>query len=146
MIVICQEGSKTCLNKNELARHMKTHTGEKEHGCRHEGCGKMFSHAQTRDIHEKIHKGIKDYQCTMCPKQFTQKSQLTVHVKRHMGIKEHECTVCGRAYVEPAGARKCCHSKKDSTRPSRPKWAPPPDHMPDRIPQQTPDRMPYHTP
>jgi len=115
-IVICQECSKECRNKYELARHMKTHTGEREHECRHEGCGKRFIHAQTRDIHEKIHKGIKEYQCTICVKQFTQKAQLTVHMKRHMGIKDHECGVCGRAYVEPAGARKCCHSKKDSTK------------------------------
>jgi len=109
---ICHLCSKVCHSNGYLTRHMEIHTGERKYPCGQEGCDKRFRSGQTRDFHVKVHKGIREYQCTMCAKQFTQKAQLTVHVKRHQGIREHECLTCGRGFVEPAGARHCKHSTR----------------------------------
>ena len=106
----CQVCGQVCHNKYTLTRHMTRHTDERKFFCPWEGCGKKFRMAEVLKCHEKLHIGIKDYQCPMCPKQFMQQQQLTYHIKRHNGIKDHECQTCGKCFVEPAGARNCKHS------------------------------------
>ena len=100
-----------CSNKYYLKRHIVRHTAERQFKCEFEGCGKSFFDQHVLRSHEKIHLGIKDFHCTLCPKQFTQSQQLSVHMKRHNGTKEHACAACGKAFVEPAGARNCKHQK-----------------------------------
>ena len=111
-VYICQECNKDCKNKYSLKRHMMGHTGERPFECTWEGCDKRFALAQIRDVHERLHKGIKEFHCTLCPKQFMQSQHLSVHMKRHNGIKDHTCITCGKAFVEPAGARNCRHGGK----------------------------------
>ena len=91
---------------------MTAHTGERNFPCRYEGCDKRFALSQVREVHERLHRGVKEFHCTMCPKQFMQAQHLTVHLKRHNGIKDHTCITCGKAFVEPAGARNCRHGGK----------------------------------
>ena len=109
---ICAECQKTFGNKYILKEHMKTHTDERNVGCRQEGCGKKFKTHEVRKRHEDVHNDVKENQCQLCPKLFREKFQLALHMKRHNGVKDHLCVTCGREFVEPAGARNCKHSKK----------------------------------
>ena len=111
-IFLCPECGTDCKNKYRLKRHMTAHTGERNFPCRYEGCDKRFALSQVREVHERLHRGVKEFHCTMCPKQFMQAQHLTVHLKRHNGIKDHTCITCGKAFVEPAGARNCRHGGK----------------------------------
>ena len=106
---ICQ---KDCHNKYSLEEHMGKHTGERKYGCRKADCSKRFRLTSVRMRHEKVHSGIREFNCEKCGKQFIQKSGLVVHMKRHSGIKEHACTTCAKAFVEPAAARNCKHMIK----------------------------------
>ena len=112
--IICSECGKNCGNKYNLISHMARHTGEKKFACRFDGCKTKMRLAHMRTVHEKIHTGIKDHQCTICPKAFVQKTALVQHLKRHRGIKDFKCATCGRAFVEPAGARQCKHTGQTS--------------------------------
>ena len=84
--VVCPTCGKKCSNKYYLKRHIVRHTAERQFKCEFDGCGKSFFDQHVLKSHEKIHLGIKDFHCTLCPKQFTQSQQLSVHMKRHNGV------------------------------------------------------------
>ena len=86
--VVCPTCGKKCSNKYYLKRHIVRHTAERQFKCEFEGCGKSFFDQHVLRSHEKIHLGIKDFHCSLCPKQFTQSQQLSVHMKRHNGVKQ----------------------------------------------------------
>ena len=111
----CDQCSTEFKTKGQLTVHMTNHTGVKAYVCR-EGCGKQFRIWNTRKDHERTHTGKKEFQCPKCPKMFMHSSDLRIHIKRHEGRKDHVCVVCGWAYVEPAGARNCQHSRTASTK------------------------------
>ena len=110
-IFTCDHCKKKFNKKQKLKSHITLHTGERPFKCR-EGCEKCFRTHTSRDGHERMHRGVKEFQCASCPKMFMKKTSLSVHVKRHEGKKDHQCAVCGKAFVEPAGARNCKHSGK----------------------------------
>ena len=92
--VVCPTCGKKCSNKYYLKRHIVRHTAERQFKCEFEGCGKSFFDQHVLRSHEKIHLGIKDFHCSLCPKQFTQSQQLSVHMKRHNGVMSvhgHHC-------------------------------------------------------
>ncbi|CAK1554487.1 unnamed protein product [Leptosia nina] len=62
------------------------------------------------DRHEKIHSGIKPYQCEICSKSFTQKNNMLMHYKTHVGDKPHECMVCGKRFITKS--KLTLHSRK----------------------------------
>ena len=106
----CPHCEFTCNTKHYLGVHMTKHTGEKKYKCRL-GCEKTFRRAPARSKHEMIHKGIKNWECSICKKAFYLQCKLQDHVKRHLGQKDYVCTVCKAAFVEPSGLRrhKCSH-------------------------------------
>ena len=109
-IYSCDGCEATFKLKYQFKNHIRIHTGEKPFKCR-EGCEEIFRVYSTRDRHERKHRGVKNYYCTLCPKNFMNPNQLYVHIKRHKGIKNYICQLCGKTYVEPAGAKKCKHSR-----------------------------------
>merc|ERR1719509_759395 len=56
-IQTCEQCGKVCLQKYALARHMTLHTGERRFKCGHVGCGKGFRDGQTKNNHERLHRG-----------------------------------------------------------------------------------------
>jgi uncharacterized Zn-finger protein len=71
-----------------LALHIKTfHYGLKEFICEFKGCKKVFSEKANLFVHERMHNGVKPYQCKHCQKTFTARGNMEDHQRRHIGKK-----------------------------------------------------------
>ena len=53
----CQDCAKSFKKPSDLARHVRTHTGERPFACTVAGCGKRFSLKSTLGDHLKVHSG-----------------------------------------------------------------------------------------
>lgn len=89
----CDLCPRTYHRNSDLQVHMRAeHTGELPFNCRHKGCLKAFVKKSRRDRHEKIHTGVKPFQCPECSKAYLRKEDLKVH-RRYARI------VCNYGYV-----------------------------------------------
>ena len=59
------------------------HTGEKPFACNWSNCGKKFSRSDELTRHYRTHTGEKNFVCMFCPKRFSRSDHLQKHAKRH---------------------------------------------------------------
>ena len=82
---------KTFQKQNHLTRHIKIHSGERQHKCPY--CGKAFLRSDNLKKHVRIHTGEK-FPCRFCNKGFTDSSNLIKHIRTHTGEGRHHCKFC----------------------------------------------------
>ena len=77
---------------SNMAKHLRTHTGEKRHKCKK--CGKLFIDSVKLRNHERIHTGEKPFQCNVCDKSFNLVETLRRHSFTHSSDKPYKCKYC----------------------------------------------------
>ncbi|XP_031694127.1 oocyte zinc finger protein XlCOF22-like [Anarrhichthys ocellatus] len=101
----CFECNKEFRHKQQLVRHMRTHTGEKTFSC--DFCGKAFSQDCNRISHMRQHTGEKPYFCKNCGKFFSRNRHIncctaTPQLRNRDEVpkrgKAFKCFVCNQAF------------------------------------------------
>lgn len=80
-----------------VARHKRTHTGEKPFKCTHDGCSYAATDSGTLTKHIRTHTGEKPYKCSHdgCVYAAAQKVSLRNHLKTHKTVSSIRCTHVG---------------------------------------------------
>ncbi|XP_063062715.1 myoneurin isoform X2 [Engraulis encrasicolus] len=63
-------------------------------------CGKQFSEISSLRRHQRIHIGLKPYECVLCNRTFRQCNQLKTHLRIHTGEKPFKCDKCDKAFAQ----------------------------------------------
>ncbi|GFO25782.1 early growth response [Plakobranchus ocellatus] len=80
-------------------RPSKTPPHERPYPCPVENCGRRFSRSDELARHIRIHTGQKPFQCPICCRSFSRSDHLTTHKRTHTGEKPFSCDVCGRKFA-----------------------------------------------
>ncbi|XP_022201850.2 protein bric-a-brac 2 [Nilaparvata lugens] len=81
----CLICNKNFHSRQNLRRHLQTHTGEKPHRCDY--CDLSFLRLSHLQRHVRVHTGERPYACTLCPKQFSRSDKLKSHMTmQHSGL------------------------------------------------------------
>ena len=62
-------------------------TGEKPYVCDWEVCGRRFARSDELARHRRTHTGEKKYACPLCGRKFMRSDHLSKHAKRHLASK-----------------------------------------------------------
>jgi len=94
----CTECGKCCQRSHHLARHKRSHSGEKPFECT--VCSKRFTEAGSLVRHSRIHSGEKPYKCHVCDKAFSVSGNLSTHMRVHTGDKPYKCSLCSKCFSQ----------------------------------------------
>lgn len=75
---ICNRGF---LSKQNMKRHMQTHSGVKPHQCNY--CNLSFLRLSHLQRHHRVHTGERPFLCDQCDKQFSRSDKLKQHIAQH---------------------------------------------------------------
>ncbi|CAL1293099.1 unnamed protein product [Larinioides sclopetarius] len=79
-LLFCSFCDYSTLKKGYLAKHLRTHSGERPFIC--DLCGKSFTRKDKLKDHFVTHTNEQPYACNLCVKRFKRKESLNYHLLR----------------------------------------------------------------
>lgn len=93
---ICQYCGKSFSSKVGLEIHLRIHRNEKPFECT--DCDRKFRDAGTLALHKRVHSGLRPYPCNICDKSFRYLNNLKNHIVNvHETNMKFSCHICGKA-------------------------------------------------
>lgn len=79
--LICRICNRVFQSKQNMKRHMQTHSGVKPHQCKF--CPLSFLRLSHLQRHHRVHTGERPFVCDQCDKQFSRSDKLKQHIAQH---------------------------------------------------------------
>ena len=104
-------------SKNDLAKHERTHTGERPYAC--DKCTFRTATSGTLKVHmirkHEDPEAHKQFFCTICGKSCFAAHELKKHIRTHSDFKQYSCPECGKQLKNDSCYRRhmmAVHDKK----------------------------------
>ncbi|XP_016065165.1 PREDICTED: Krueppel-like factor 16 [Miniopterus natalensis] len=81
--------------------------GERPFACDWQGCDKKFARSDELARHHRTHTGEKRFPCPLCSKRFTRSDHLTKHARRHPGFRPELLRRPGTRSTSPSDSLPC---------------------------------------
>eukprot|EP01083_Nonionella_stella_P089548 249888_1 len=118
----CKFCCQSFAKKRYLTKHIQNnHTHKATDGKKQCNiCCKWYADNTRLKIHQRIHFGVKPYECSVCHKTFSDKSGYNRHIAKHKKKKKKkkkqriECEICGKVFRYPCDLKvhKRSHTKE----------------------------------
>lgn len=94
----CHHCLKTFHARDNLTKHIKTHSDIRPFACSH--CTMVFKTSSAKRAHENRHSLAKEHSCKVCGKAFRVKSMLELHLRGHTGERPYRCLYCEKKFAD----------------------------------------------
>ncbi|XP_073659589.1 Krueppel-like factor 16 isoform X3 [Tursiops truncatus] len=100
-------GARTAEAVGGEARGDRGVRGERPFACDWPGCDKKFARSDELARHHRTHTGEKRFPCPLCSKRFTRSDHLTKHARRHPGFRPELLRRPGARSTSPSDSLPC---------------------------------------